>query len=290
MRSAGLLLLQVACSLLRLVAGTYEIPALRSHVLTLMRSIPELPEYRFDELGSIPIGRLRCDATCTHGIYRLPLNGVRSSIRIHPVALDRPEWHAYARFLLYHEFLHALGFDRHDCTFRTVERMWDRVDPEARTVTGEKFTNFLEARAEPRRCRRRLAAKAAGGVSMRLSQLEWPPWLASMLGRRAAHLSDLASVSGGERVAFAEAQLEPEQESSSTGALLCGAALGLVVAFAGAAQPAQAVNKKPWYKIGHGVDMIDFKNSTHEQELAFQKDFNKKTLKEKKKEFGSGGA
>jgi len=89
---------------------------------------------------------------------------------------------------------------------------------------------------------------------------------------------------------FAEAQLEPEQESSSTGALLFGAAFGLVVAFAGAAQPAQAANTDPWYKTGQGIDMIDFKKSTPEQVLAFQKDFNKKTLKEKTKEFGSGGA
>jgi len=47
---------------------------------------------------------------------------------------------------LYHEFVHALGFRRHDCTFRTFERMWDRVDPEARTVTQIKFANFLWVR------------------------------------------------------------------------------------------------------------------------------------------------
>ncbi len=59
---------------------------------------------------------------------------------------ERTSWHRYARFLLYHEYLHALGFWRHDRAFRALEQAWDAVDDGIRTSGGACFTEHLVRR------------------------------------------------------------------------------------------------------------------------------------------------
>ena len=128
----------------------YEACALRRDVLG---SMGELAFFRdqgapLEALGAIPIGTLRRDATRTHAACRMRVRGqVRRVLRVdvHPVALEVAAFHGYARFLLYHEYVHSLGFYRHDKAFRTVEALWDGIDASARHQ-GAEFADFLAAR------------------------------------------------------------------------------------------------------------------------------------------------
>ena len=121
-------------------------------VVTRMRQIPQLSLLPVAELENIPLGRLRRDATRLHAVCRYQ-KGVRKSeitgpndvrcVDVHPAALTE-EWKRYAAFLLYHEYLHALGFAGHDRTFRNLEALWP--DEDAKKMGGS-FGNHLRNRA-----------------------------------------------------------------------------------------------------------------------------------------------
>jgi len=121
-------------------------------VVHTMHQIPQLGLLPVDELQGIPLGRLRRDATRLHAVCRYQ-KGVRKSeisgpsdvrcVDVHPAALT-DDWQRYATFLLYHEFLHALGFAGHDKTFRNLEALWP--DEEARNM-GKSFSNYLRKRS-----------------------------------------------------------------------------------------------------------------------------------------------
>ena len=110
--------------------------------------MPALSGLPIDSLNTVPIGTLRSDAVRTHAVCRRRTclgEPTALSIAVHPVAILEPSWHRYASFLLYHEYLHALGFWRHDRNFRDLERLWDSVDDDAR-VAGNCFTRYLVRR------------------------------------------------------------------------------------------------------------------------------------------------
>ena len=121
-------------------------------VVTTMRQIPQLSLLPVAELDKIPLGRLRRDATRLHAVCRYQ-KGIRKSdisgpadvrcVDVHPAALTE-DWQRYAAFLLYHEYLHALGFAGHDRTFRNLEALWP--DEEARAM-GKSFGTYLRTRA-----------------------------------------------------------------------------------------------------------------------------------------------
>ena len=123
-----------------------------SNVVHTMHQIPQLSLLPVNELQNIPLGRLRRDATRLHAVCRYQ-KGVRKSeisgpvdvrcVDVHPAALTN-DWQRYAAFLLYHEFLHALGFAGHDKTFRDLEALWP--DLQARGM-GKSFGNHLQKRA-----------------------------------------------------------------------------------------------------------------------------------------------
>ncbi|CAI8345990.1 MAG: Protein SprT-like protein [Marine Group II euryarchaeote MED-G33] len=122
----------------------------KSVVLT-MRQIPQLSLLPVTELENIPLGRLRRDATRLHAVCRYR-KGVRKAeisgpsdvrcVDVHPAALN-DDWQRYAAFLLYHEYLHALGFAGHDKTFRSLEALWP--DEVARNM-GQAFGKHLRKR------------------------------------------------------------------------------------------------------------------------------------------------
>jgi hypothetical protein len=45
-------------------------------------------------------------------------------VRLHPLLLTDVRWNDYAHQVLYHEYLHCLGYVRHNAHFRSVERLW----------------------------------------------------------------------------------------------------------------------------------------------------------------------
>ncbi len=128
-----------------------SIEAIRERVLTTMHELGIAPPSQVDGLRDVPLGRLRRDATRLHAVCRyrrkpkqdgpLLVEDVRE-VALHPDAL-RPEWSAYAHFLLFHEFLHALGHVRHDRRFRELEGRWP--DTPAREM-GESFGKHLRER------------------------------------------------------------------------------------------------------------------------------------------------
>ena len=121
-------------------------------VVVTMHQIPQLDQLPVDQLHKIPLGRLRRDATRLHAVCRYQ-KGVKKTeitgpsdvrcVDVHPAALTE-EWQRYAAFLLYHEFLHALGFAGHDKTFRNLEALWP--DDDARNM-GKSFGNHLRKRS-----------------------------------------------------------------------------------------------------------------------------------------------
>lgn len=125
---------------------------LASSVVLKMQQIPQLSGLPITELEAIPLGRLRKDATRLHAVCRYQ-KGVRKAeisgpadvrcVDVHPAALTQ-DWQRYAAFLLYHEYLHALGFAGHDKTFRNLEALWP--DEEARGM-GKSFGLHLRKRA-----------------------------------------------------------------------------------------------------------------------------------------------
>lgn len=125
---------------------------LASNVVHTMHQIPQLSLLPVNELQNIPLGRLRRDAIRLHAVCRYQ-KGVKKSeisgpvdvrcVDVHPAALTN-DWQRYAAFLLYHEFLHALGFAGHNKTFRDLEALWP--DLQARGM-GKSFGNHLQKRA-----------------------------------------------------------------------------------------------------------------------------------------------
>jgi len=121
-------------------------------VISVMGRIPEISHLPVGELGEIPLGLLRRSATRLHAVCRYR-RGVRKAegvtpsdvrcIDVHPYALTE-EWSRYADFLLYHEYLHALGLSNHGREFREMEALWP--DEVARGM-GDDFGRHLREKS-----------------------------------------------------------------------------------------------------------------------------------------------
>lgn len=118
---------------------------LREEVLEQMGAMSFIDEGMLNQLRQQPLGVLRKSATQRHGVTRwnrLPEGHLEvASVELHPVLLQ-PEWWAYAAFVLYHEFLHALGWRAHDPPFRALESCWPDAQAAAR---GPSFTHAMRA-------------------------------------------------------------------------------------------------------------------------------------------------
>jgi len=122
---------------------------LRDEVLEEMKAIGFDNELRLHALNTIPLAVLRRNATQRHGVTRFRRGANASELKtedvetidLHPILLD-PSWRDYAQFVLYHEYLHALGHRFHDATFRQLEQLW----PHNGAERGRNFTQFLRQR------------------------------------------------------------------------------------------------------------------------------------------------
>ena len=119
---------------------------LRQDVLRTMTEINDFDTTRFEVLETIPLGVLRKNATQKHGVtkWKQHQNYLEiESVEIHPELLKR-RWNDYAKFVLYHEFLHAIGFKDHDAIFRHLEARWPIENPRK---SGREFTLFLQEKS-----------------------------------------------------------------------------------------------------------------------------------------------
>ena len=121
-------------------------------VIQKMRDIEELRNFDLDLLGDIPLGMLRKHATRLHAVCRYK-RGVSKSgktgpqdvrcIDLHPYSMTA-EWSRYADFLLYHEYIHALGIPNHGREFRFLEGLWP---DEGARLMGQEFGRHLRERS-----------------------------------------------------------------------------------------------------------------------------------------------
>ena len=133
-------------------------------VINKMMNIPELKDFQVDELEKITLGKLRKNNRTMMGCCRFKKNSrwVRKNSRgeiiargkdfwpyantlgpsdvrridLHPDLLQH-KWERLARSVLYHEYLHALGF-RHCSTFRKLESLW----PDKEAVLGTRLVKL----------------------------------------------------------------------------------------------------------------------------------------------------
>ena len=126
----------------------FSLENMSDFVIEEMKNMPDLSELHIGGLPQIPLGKLRINAVRLHAVCRYK-EGVRKTdqispdsvkcIDIHPLALN-DKWGKYANFLLFHEYLHALGFSNHGKEFRRLEALWH--DGEAREM-GHSFSTYL---------------------------------------------------------------------------------------------------------------------------------------------------
>ena len=116
---------------------------LREDVLGTMQYLPSVQDQALAVLDNLPLGVLRRSATQRHGVtrWRRGADGtlVVETVDLHPNLLCEA-WNSYAKFVLYHEFLHALGWRAHDMHFRGLEALWP--DAAARRL-GPSFTQAM---------------------------------------------------------------------------------------------------------------------------------------------------
>ena len=119
---------------------------LRAEVLFVMSSMALVEATRLPPLQEIPLGVLRNSATQRHGVTRWRRRSEKEvivkCIELHPKLLES-NWASYARFVLYHEFLHALGWNSHNAEFRQQEAKWPEIIDASQ---GRDFTLAMRKR------------------------------------------------------------------------------------------------------------------------------------------------
>ena len=122
---------------------------LKHEVIDQMVTMNYWEEERIHPLHDIPLAVLRKNATQRHGVTRFRRGANASELKtedvetidLHPQLLEN-RWLDYARFVLYHEYLHALGNRFHDAHFRNLELQW----PHSGAGRGREFTIYLRKR------------------------------------------------------------------------------------------------------------------------------------------------
>lgn len=116
-------------------------------VIGTMSEIDEFRVFPIHELRNVKIGLLRMDSTRKHAVCRYhrgvdknARNGAIDvrSIDLHPLVLSE-EWRSYARYLMFHEYIHALGISNHGARFKRLDSTWPR--PEDKNL-GLEFHRF----------------------------------------------------------------------------------------------------------------------------------------------------
>ena len=131
-------------------SGQIEIlTSLKEYVLNEMEVMQFWHHETLLPLHSIQLAVLRKNATQRHGVTRFRRGAHASALKtedvetidLHPQLLEN-RWLDYARFVLYHEYLHALGNRFHDAHFRNLELQW----PHSGADRGREFTIYLRKR------------------------------------------------------------------------------------------------------------------------------------------------
>ena len=123
---------------------------LRIEVLLTMNHMEVWADDKLRNLHHVQLAVLRRNATQRHGVTRFKRGRTSEALHfedvetvdLHPHLLTE-EWLDYARFVLYHEFLHVLGMRYHNAAFRRIESLW----PHGGASQGKAFTQYLRRRS-----------------------------------------------------------------------------------------------------------------------------------------------
>jgi len=119
-----------------------SLEVLKQRVLEVMASLSLFEASELRALQDVRLGVLRKNATQRHGVTRWDIlkSGCLEveSVDLHPELLHQP-WRDYAEFVLYHEYLHAMGHRAHDQSFRALESLW----PSDAQNLGKAFTKAM---------------------------------------------------------------------------------------------------------------------------------------------------
>jgi hypothetical protein len=125
------------------VEETVTPETVRDMVIPVMEDMEELSDLPVSDLYVVPLGLLRRDNIRALGKCRFHRESFRErkywpeEPRIEPKDVRRidlcrtmlsPEWIRVAISVLFHEYLHALGFGRHCPMFRSLEALWPDED------------------------------------------------------------------------------------------------------------------------------------------------------------------
>tara|TARA_B100000287_G_scaffold12804_1_gene13114 strand:+ start:4644 stop:5177 length:534 start_codon:yes stop_codon:yes gene_type:complete len=122
-----------------------------NNVLGTMATLGFNVTKEINELKNIKLGLLRKSSVYRHGVTRYfptrkwnSINPNPSCVRvvdIHPLLLD-PEWETYREIIIFHEFIHCLGYLGHDKTFYKLESLWPTI--KQKKALGTQFMEMLK--------------------------------------------------------------------------------------------------------------------------------------------------
>ena len=125
------------------VGEPVTLETVRDMVIPVMEEMEELSDLPVSDLYDVPLGLLRRDNIRCLGKCRFHRESFRKrkywpeEPRIEPKDVRRidlcrtmlsPEWIRVAMSVLFHEYLHALGFGGHTPMFRSLEALWPDED------------------------------------------------------------------------------------------------------------------------------------------------------------------
>ena len=149
------------------VGEPVTLETVRDMVIPVMEEMEELSDLPVSDLYDVPLGLLRRDNIRCLGKCRFHRESFRKrkfwpeEPRIEPKDVRRidlcrtmlsPEWIRVAMSVLFHEYLHALGFGGHNRMFRSLEALWPDEDANGgyprKIRSHEHKVAFSEARRE----------------------------------------------------------------------------------------------------------------------------------------------
>lgn len=123
----------------------------RESVLNTMEDLDFFSTNQINDLRGVKLGVLRKNSVYRHGVTRfLPRlkwnskNANPSCVRIvdiHPSLLE-PEWITYREIIIFHEFIHCLGYIGHNKDFYNIESLWPTINQ--KKVLGKKLMEILK--------------------------------------------------------------------------------------------------------------------------------------------------
>ena len=123
----------------------------KQSVLRTMSQMDFFTDIDLNALEMIKFGLLRKNSVYRHGVTRfLPKNKWNSKIPnpscvkvvdIHPLLLNY-EWEIYREIIIFHEFIHCLGYLGHNKQFYKLESLWPTINQ--KETLGRKFMEVLK--------------------------------------------------------------------------------------------------------------------------------------------------